>query len=328
MVRVTKCPIPIIWLDTSLIIKIAKARDGEALTGGDKYLKLYETIFKQVRQKKLLCPKGDQDIEFEVGQRLVDECHRIQANLSYAIHSSTWSMIRDVEILRVMVAHIGDLGEVVFGYKDAFPRDPILQWDQSFPVSVRFESPPPVLDLRKRTKMDVRSGLEQVRRDRVARGMSFEQALVSEYDTPIQILLSVRKELEAAANESREPDANLVLQLHEIKQWEQAWDNHGGHPRGIAGLLEFWKSDDYRSIPYVDIACKLLAYILTRDQKVKSGDWMDVEQLAAMLPFSNWVVTDNAMQRSLVKLELDKKFNVTILAARDLGRLICELENL
>ena len=92
-INIEKSPIPLVWLDTSIIIKIAKLKSGERIDNLEKNRMqyLYNVIKTKTKKKKLLCPSADQNEEIEIGGRLEKECIEIQTELSLGI-----KMIRDM----------------------------------------------------------------------------------------------------------------------------------------------------------------------------------------------------------------------------------------
>ncbi len=86
-ITIEKSAIPILWLDTAVLIKMAKQRTGEQIGEPDasRVATLYETIYRLTRQQRLLCPAGDQREEYELGDRLVEAIQDLQDQLSLGI---------------------------------------------------------------------------------------------------------------------------------------------------------------------------------------------------------------------------------------------------
>ena len=61
-ITIEKSPIPVIWIDTSVIINFKKLRYGERMSQVDKQRaeRLYHKLYELTRKRKLICPEGDQ----------------------------------------------------------------------------------------------------------------------------------------------------------------------------------------------------------------------------------------------------------------------------
>ncbi|MFW9940493.1 MAG: hypothetical protein ACFFFT_05590 [Candidatus Thorarchaeota archaeon] len=59
-INIIKCPIPSIWIDTSIIIKLAQMRSGQNINKLDRerLTFIYDQVYDLVRKKKLICPLG------------------------------------------------------------------------------------------------------------------------------------------------------------------------------------------------------------------------------------------------------------------------------
>jgi hypothetical protein len=86
IIKFEKPALPTLWIDTSVVIKLAKIERGEALQDIEirRGRKLRDLIVKLVRDGKLLCPESDQEEEC-AGYRLDDEVNRMFAHLSLGI---------------------------------------------------------------------------------------------------------------------------------------------------------------------------------------------------------------------------------------------------
>ncbi len=86
-INIEKSPIPLIWLDTSVLLKITKTQLGEITNDVDKerYQYLNDSIKDKMKEKKLICPSADQFEEIEIGGRLEEEFQRVQSTLSLGI---------------------------------------------------------------------------------------------------------------------------------------------------------------------------------------------------------------------------------------------------
>ena len=134
VVNIEKFPIPLIWIDTSILIKIAKVKSGEKLGEQEKQRVeyLYEVIIDKTKEKKLICPKADQQYEIEIGERLEEECRDIQSKLSLGIRFKHRKAVDDFLIGKFMKAYIDKDKEIDLTCKELFyGGDPIKELDEA-----------------------------------------------------------------------------------------------------------------------------------------------------------------------------------------------------
>lgn len=89
----------------------------------------------------------------------------------------------------------------------------------------------------------------------------------------------------------------------------------------VEKIKKFAISDNFKSIPLVDIGSKLWARILTAhgNRKVQSGDSADVEIISSYLPYVDVLAIDDFMANNVKALELDKNYGTTIFTAKGDG---------
>jgi hypothetical protein len=89
----------------------------------------------------------------------------------------------------------------------------------------------------------------------------------------------------------------------------------------IEKIKSFATSDNFKSIPLVDIGSKLWARILTAhgNRKVQSGDSTDVEIISSYLPYVDVMAIDDFMANNVKALNLDKDYETTIFTAKGEG---------
>jgi hypothetical protein len=70
-IKINKSPIPILWIDTSIIFNMTLLRLGRKLDSVQKMRieHLYQAIKKATREGKLICPLADQDEEIWIERK-------------------------------------------------------------------------------------------------------------------------------------------------------------------------------------------------------------------------------------------------------------------
>ncbi len=94
--------------------------------------------------------------------------------------------------------------------------------------------------------------------------------------------------------------------------------------------LKFLVSDYHTAVPHVDISCKLWADLMTSNMRIERSDFMDIEYLSTVIPYCDFVITDDKRKNQLRKLEIDKTYSTRIYSLREteIDALLAELEKL
>jgi len=331
--NIDKSPIPLIWIDTSIVIKMAKLKVEEKIDKLEKERAqyLYDAIKRKTNNKQLLCPEADQKEEYDVGERLEEECRRIQTELSLGILMKHRQSIEDLFIDKFMRAYINKEMEINISYKDLFYRDPLEELEEKiskkFVISVDMFPPKALITRRKKTKKSLQRNLEALRKRNITTGITFEQQLETEFRGTLDgYLLLLEKFL------SRLEKGQVLfwdfLGTTNILLYEKLWNNYGGQPPGLKGVSQFFLSDYFKQIPKIEIVCHLYAKILTGAVPIKSGDAMDIKQISTILPFFNFIITDKYMKHVIETLGYHKKYSTDILALKNFNEIKLFFEKL
>lgn len=338
-VKIDKCKIPIIWLDSSVIINMAKWRKGEQIhqIGRDRAAELYQTIYDLVRATKLICPDVYQREEFELGNRLIQECWEVQSELSLGIVTRYRQDVEDQQTQEAMFSYVRGNTDIHLSYKDAFARDPVEEINEkrSKPYYAAVYITPPLWKEQWRSvKANVAGNFERIRQAVRSRGISFEEQLEVEYNAhrqKIGLLVNLYlSKLQGSGGTTPEDEDSLELfGLSEVISRPLIWWNRfGGEPKGFPGLASFYQSDFFTRMPWVEIKCKLYAKMATSDIKVQPGDSMDINQLSVVIPYFDLVITDRKMKDRITQLALDQQFRTKVFSMRDFPDIIAYLDDL
>lgn len=317
-----KCDIPIIWLDTSIIIKIVKWKNNSLKNKSDLKTipEIYKTIRKLVDSRKIICPIADQREEIYWNDNLTLE---VLSSLSKGIKFKFRLSIEKYQIQQFMKAYLEEPSEVIISYNHAFKRDPIkeLMEEKKYVILVNMPKLESVHDIEQK-KENLKNQIEDIRINAQKRKEKFEQRLGLEYEGCLNAILKLGsnslKKITIQKDFSLENCDNL-LALAEPLSW---WKHFNGEPNGLKGLIKFYLSDVFKEIPIIEIKCKVLAKILTESTGVNVGDVMDIDQISAVLPYCNYLVVDRAMKHWLLKLNLDKKYKTNIFSMSNYASLL------
>ncbi|NUM76574.1 hypothetical protein HUU40_19595 [candidate division KSB1 bacterium] len=316
-VEIQKPPLPILWLDTSIILKIAMWKAGLKLnpTDRERIPRLFEECLKVAEANKIIFPIGDQQEEIWKGEEI---CHAIAAQLSLGVKFRHHISIQDSQINTFMQAYIKRQTTVSLDHQDAFLLAPIDAISRS-----QFQTPfYSILPSRVQTINDIKKSREQIRCElekikSKARGIAYEEQLLKEYQG--------KTEAFSIITETSLKNQMLGLPLS-IAQYEglknfyrfvTLWDGYGGNPAGSEGLMEFLNSEYYRSIPQVSIQCKLGALLLTDSSKLEDGDSMDIVHISSVLPYCAAILVDRKMKNRCHNLKLAETYRTRIFSLNE-----------
>jgi hypothetical protein len=320
--NIQKSPIPLIWLDSSIIIHMAKSKTGKI----DDELKekvdyIYDTIHLLVRKRKLLCPSAEQEEEFDRNSTTDNECRKIQTSLSLRLSPYHRIEIEDYLIRIYMKSYIEKTETINLSYLDIFNGDPIKKIDdqlqKEFIVDVSFRKPKSFVDDIRKSKQSTQISNENARCHNIVNGITFEEELKKQFDgTHDGFIEKIRRYNDKVKKQDYIDDAeqagfNWIISLIE---W---WDSCGGKPSGPKGLFQFLRSEYHDQIPSIEIMCNLFAKILTGSAPVKPSDSMDIQQLSCVVPFYNMLITDKTMRHYVESLKFDEKYGTKVFALND-----------
>lgn len=330
-IKIDKCPIPILWMDTNVIIDITKYKEGIALKGilNERIPKLYDLIYKKTRQHKLIYAEGDQNEEVN---SLMEEAHRVQSSLSLGVKFRFRSEVHDEQIFLFMKAYIEKSNLIKLSYIDVFYDDPIEKIEEisqsGLIISVFSDKLHEEMEEREISKSKLLHLLEELNQEFPFKEKTFEQHLKNEQYALLQVCRYLVENIGGKLKNGQIPNIEEFNQLSILTSLMEMWANLGNGD--VEGLFEFLGSELFKLIPFIDIKSKLFAKIMTRKSKAvfSSGDSMDIEQLCTVIPFSNYVITDKLMKNRVVELGLDKHYNTKVYSLSDTDEIINELEKL
>ena len=242
---------------------------------------------------------------------------------------------------QVMKAYIEGEKCVDMSYKDVFLRDPINELknrENSF-VIVNIIPHKELISKRRDSKKLTNEQLEEVRQKNVSAGITYEKQLNIEYQSVIELIWTelpkLMSNIYSRIAQPEDFDKFMTIWDKFMAIWEPyiLWKNcHKGQGKNkfklLNGLLKFLFSEDYKSIPFEEISCKLMADIITRRSPIKSGDYMDIDHLSAVIPYCKFVITDRKMKATVNRRKIDTKYKTKVYCYRDFDVLINELGKL
>lgn len=114
------------------------------------------------------------------------------------------------------------------------------------------------------------------------------------------------------------------LLYHYLKRWKKYSGNEN-----VDLMLDFFRSDYYKTIPYVDIHSWLISDLMTRNEEISSSDYFDIVMIPMILPFADFIVVDNSMRNRIVdQLKLvvpHGKYSCTVIRPDEVNAALADL---
>jgi hypothetical protein len=318
-VEIEKCPIPLVWLDTHVIVRLVQLQQGK-LTGptAAQYKALSQRLSRLTSAGKIICVKADQDDEVWGAERrsFLDAIHR----LSFGVDMRHKLAIEEKHTVAMMAAYIRGDRYVHLSYKDAFFRDPIREnveaRTQQFIVTVDMGIFPSIDEVKKQRR-SLHDSWERLRADRRAAGIGFEKQRQLELQGRVNALIEMAGDAGRKMLAGHQPDRNEMAAYVDVARMISTWNELGGIPPGKFGLARFIDSLHFAVQPINQVESALVAMLVTGTDPIQSGDEMDVHHIAMMLPFVDMMIVDRRMRHYLNHLGLPKRYSTKVLSSAD-----------
>lgn len=325
-ISVERPAVPLLWLDTSIIIALARSERGGR--GADqRVVELVDLLDAKRQAGKLLGVESDQSREVE-GHPGASSVRQRLRRLSYNVRIRNRLELDRFQAGEAMRAYLAGANQFRLSLRVFFRDDPDAQVrsanQQGWFLIVGTDMDPEIVSRAKQVKERTREDLERMRERNLTAGRSYEEQLVYERSG---FLDSQREILARLARESSSPNPDLLTLAAgwPLQRYLRMWLALGGEAEKFEA---FFASDHFRGLPCNDIPARLYAQLLTIDREVESGDAMDIEHMAAALPIASWVLTDRSLVRRVRELGLDSDWGCSVHSLRSIGELTEQLEAL
>ena len=313
-ISIQKSPIPILWIDTSIVFNMTVLRLGKKL---DKLQKqriepLYEGIKKATREGKLICPLADQDEEIWIERK---ECLKTIHELSLGIDTDSALAVTEKLFDLFAEAYITQKEDIKLEYSILFHDDPVQEMKQVLSKPMYVTIDPPLIggaEKTKSTKEELLKRLNQIREENVANKVSFEAQKAAEFMAEFDVIKTVITEPQALAHlgfDEQDYFWNFTNAVEILRAWDVIISKHD---KKDASILGFYRSNYYRQIPSKKISVEFFSKLMTDKQPIRSGDVKDVEHISSMLPFVDMLITDKQRKVQLQKLKFNEEYQTAI----------------
>jgi hypothetical protein len=276
--------VKLIYLDTSFLSQFSKLESGKLIKAGDIRIwgDLLALLRRGVKKGSLLCPASQfQTQEALLAPNLLDGFKKLQLELSKGLFFKHWEDI----LVHQAANHL-----LVYMKRE---RDIKLGW-RAF-----HEQVPPIIDPEKtlRSKSEIEEFAKRKQKGDVSLG-SFTDQYIAERDALLKqtflLPVCVIKGLPVYDKPSGSPEeiffTSLLAQV--MVEADIPLDE-------IEETIAFFCTDFVDRIPFIRIHSSLFASVRLTG-KYRKGDWLDIAQMACVIPYCSIVTTDGDMKRRIV----------------------------
>lgn len=333
--RIIKPSIPILFIDTFFFIDFVGNRHRKIKSHYfAEELELIDLVLKLTREKKLLCPEGDQDEEYRLGVKYEDELRKEQTQLSHGISAMYYYGVYKFQLQQAMMAYVKNKKVIEYDYHSLFESDPLKELEKAlsppYIISVHIPMPKSFLNKQRRTKGELAKDFERLRKQNIKSGTKYKD----------QAKREVLGKLDAIVNSLRTAVPKLAQQqsltqteingLQVFADYLAYLSHYAKKEVTIKEVADFIRSDYYGTIQYISVESRLYASLLTQQNSVKESDNFDFHQTSQMLPFCTYFLTDSSLKHRITTspLKLDVEYGVKVYSMKEIRNLITELQKL
>lgn len=247
-VKIKKSTVPILWIDTSIIINMTLLRLGTKLDSTQKKRIefLYQAIKEATRKGKLICPLADQDEEIWVDRKeFLNTIHE----LSLGISTDSTIAVQKKLFKRFAEAYITLEKNIELDYSVLFHEDPLqkIKHVLSSPVYVTIN--PPLIGGPEKTKSKKRvtlKRLNEIREENITNKVALKTQKEAEFMAEFNFLKTISTAPHELANlglDKQDYFWNRIGVVEKLKTWSDIVSEYNKHDTSI---LSFFLSTYYR----------------------------------------------------------------------------------
>lgn len=316
-IKVEKYTKPSIYLDTCAMIELSR-HERRACTDTHKQEigELYDTLAAMMREKRLLCPLGNQLQEMGMTkEREPAKLFLYRFTNSELLHPD---LIQNAELEAGYRAFVNADSVVELNRYTAFKK----HLGSPFVIhAAPVYTPEKARDLHKE-KENIADVLNEMKATKNVEA-SFDEQLCAELESEILLFLSALKNPTA----SEKACARCLDEISKFYRITGSSPNADpeSHINDLAQYTEFLLSPYHDLLPYIWIRANLWSHLMQRPNKIQPSDNLDIQWAAAYLPFVDYAVTDDACRRLLQDSGLTELYGTKVYSLKTLKDL---LENL
>lgn len=331
---VVKNPVPLVWLDSNMIIALGKARTGKTTT--ENIVKMYEILRNKTLENKLIIVEHEQSDELGTNRAARDTI----TTLSLGVETDHYTVQERQDISGVK-AFLSGYNHRAFNVNDFFDEDPNRQSAESRRQALLIRATMPRTDVYKKkdkeSRQDMGFLLNKTRDSNLLlkylnKQAVYERHVENERHALRKALTNSFTYLTATKLGYIQPNPDTYQENYNITNaFCLLWEHGGGEPSDIDKMLDFFDSPFYWNLPFHDIWIDLYSRRLTGIHgggEFKQSDIKDIRNISSMLPICQVITLDRAMADLVEKSGLAAKYSTRIFSNRNVDKLLEYLESL
>lgn len=322
IVGTKKNKIPILYLDTCIMLELAKYAKGICDNSHKAEIgELFSLLTQLMQSGKLLCPSGNQLQEMGMSHGKKD------AKMFLLSFTNAWLKLPD-EIKEDQLA-IGYQAFIAqnpwIGLREDMIFDEDSTPDSQFRVHLAPIYKPETLEKRRTTKLDTVRTLNAMKQGgRIEKDWNAQlrSELLSDYH---QVYWAFVRQ------EDYTPTIEHVLQQRDLLYSRTGLRKQAGAcipPEVADSYTRFLQSSYHHNLPFQRIEAVLWAHFMQRSNKIVRGDRLDALWASAYLPFVDYVITDHAFSMLLIESSIAETYNTEVYSMRNFRTMIDSLYTL
>ena len=318
---IEKSEVPILFLDSNIIIELKKAKEGKNENiYFEEYKKLLFLLENKQQEGKLYCALGEQ--AYEIGG-----VEKKYSNVDF-LHMLT----KKVKLKSALEIEKNQLDRALLRYLKNYPVISINYMDG---IQELIYSSKEISD-------EIHKGLDKIiprlfykelreKKNKIAQGMNENKKSEKfQKDFFRQLVLEVTCEARYLSQSGDNSEIRQLFRYQMDERIKEFLEKGYFQDQDIAHeiYLKFLNSFDFFQTPYIDIDRNISAYFCVMQNKSKPSDFIDQRNAAAFLPYVNIFVTDKAFCNCIKDLSIDQRYKTIVYDVRDLKKLLQYIENL
>ncbi len=284
----------IIYVDQSYLSDLTRARlEGQ----GHPYWQLYDALLKAVQADKIVCPASPSHYnESQMGSRLVAEDYRTLEQLYCGVEFLCFPPAVNAQATTALYDHLDQAQPPQLPWRVAFNSDPHDHFDGEI-QRIDPSGHALLIEELRSVKENHANELKPIR------AKSWQAQHHQEMDQIINFLYPMPPEALPFATWGVLEPVFASLLGH-----EPTWDEKD----------KFLKSEELRSVPYIDISASLQASMIwDTERQPKGSDLEDVMAAALALPYCDLYTTDGGMKHLIQLGKFKQEHKAEIFSSRE-----------
>ena len=318
-VSVEKSPIPIVYLDTNILIEMARLEQEKCTDARkDQIERVYHLLSEKMRTGKILCPLGNQLKEMGTSKG--------RKNGRDFLFRFTNSELLNPAYIESIEMDIGYSAFLSGHDTIRLSTDSIIDHSQDnycFRIFATSDySPDQLQELREKKLKTVAILNEMKAKGRVESG--FNDQLSVEQSADAQIFL----EILSTSTDSEENFARYLSYIGTINR-RVGISPETGEAEQIQKMSQYFcflNSNYHHNLPIKRITTLLWAKRMQRSNKICDGDHLDTTWAVAYLPFIDYAITDASFCETLYELGIPELYGTKVYSFRSLEQFIQDIQ--